>query len=65
VERTLSTVEEMTREVPRITKTIYRKETRNPVDLVNPVKGLGFGYSDLLCVFVALCEKNLWLKGVS
>jgi hypothetical protein len=36
MERALSTVEEITREVPRITRTIYRKKTRNPVDLACP-----------------------------
>jgi hypothetical protein len=40
MERTLSIVEEMIREVYRVTKTIYRKKTKNPVDLVNPVKDL-------------------------
>ena len=40
VEEALSTVEKVTREVFGITKMIYRKKTKNPVRLVNPVKDL-------------------------
>jgi hypothetical protein len=40
MEGTLSTVENMIREVPRIARTIHRKKRKYPVDLVNPVKDL-------------------------
>jgi hypothetical protein len=48
MEKTLSTIEEMTREISRITKTIYRKKKKNPVDLVNPVKDLNIHETKLL-----------------
>jgi hypothetical protein len=40
VEKALSTIEEVTHKVCKITRTIYRKKKKNPVDLVNPVKDL-------------------------
>ena len=68
MEETLSTIEKVTRGVFGITKMIYRKKTKNPVHLVNPVKDIGINLLNLitkrgfdliavLCGLVALCEK--------